>query len=42
MRHTITLLAVLLALVGPTPAATQMGPNVESAEPFKEIGRAHV
>jgi len=35
MRHTITLLAVLLALVGPTPAATQMGPNVESAEPFK-------
>ena len=35
MRHTITTLAVILALVGPPAAATQMGPNVESAEPFK-------
>ncbi len=35
MRHTITALAVILALAGPTVTATQMGPNIESAEPFK-------
>ena len=35
MRHTITILAVILALAGPTTTATQMGPNIESAEPFK-------
>ena len=33
MRHTITSLAIILALAGPTTA--QMGPNIESAEPFK-------
>lgn len=35
MRHTITTLALILALAGPTTAATQMGPNIESSEPFK-------
>lgn len=35
MRHTITTLAVILALAGPTTTAAQMGPNIESAEPFK-------
>ncbi|MCH7825913.1 MAG: hypothetical protein IH849_14025, partial [Acidobacteria bacterium] len=35
MRHTITTLAMILALAGPTTAAAQMGPNIESAEPFK-------
>ena len=35
MRHTITTLAVILALVGPTTAVTQMEPNIESSAPFK-------
>jgi len=35
MRHIITILALILALAGPTTPATQMGPNTESAEPFK-------
>ena len=35
MRHIITTLAVILALVGPTTAVTQMEPNIESSAPFK-------
>ena len=35
MRHTITTLAVILALLGPTTAVTQMEPNIESSAPFK-------
>ncbi|SVA51165.1 uncharacterized protein METZ01_LOCUS104019, partial [marine metagenome] len=35
MRHTITTLAVILTLLGPTTAVTQMEPNIESSEPFK-------
>ena len=35
MRRTIITLAMILALAGPITAAAQMGPNIESAEPFK-------
>ena len=35
MRNTITTLAVILALLGPTTAVTQMEPNIESSAPFK-------
>ena len=35
MRHTITTLAVILTLLGPTTAVTQMEPNIESSAPFK-------
>ena len=35
MRHIITTLAVILSLVCPTTAVTQMEPNIESSAPFK-------
>ena len=35
MRHAIVPLAAILILAGPTIAAPQMGPNIESAEPFR-------
>ena len=35
MRNTITTLAVILTLLGPTTAVTQMEPNIESSAPFK-------
>ena len=35
MRNTVTTLAVILALLGPTTAVTQMEPNIESSAPFK-------
>ena len=34
MRHTIIILAVILTLVGPTTAVTQMEPTIESSAPF--------
>ena len=35
MRNTVTTLAVILALLGPTTAVTQMEPSIESSAPFK-------